>query len=182
MSIAVQGDVRPMRIYRIPLQTLSRTSVGNCSQRRCLSRAEPKINSAPPLTAGVSPEVGNTSHFLSAEPQQHRMLSRSCSSSPTPSLGASISSSSSNFVVATKPTMLDDLYQRHEFYKLIESLELLLSNFAWLDRTQTVGQAGGPRSVQVSGSSESDECPQRSHPSDLGGKTLVSLTRPKGKG
>ncbi|XP_051153923.1 GTPase-activating Rap/Ran-GAP domain-like protein 3 isoform X1 [Leptopilina boulardi] len=78
-----QGDNKPMRIYRIPLQTLSRTSVTSCSERRCASPAEP--NDKPPTT--------NDRNFLSAEP--HRSLSRSCSSSPTPSLGTSISSSSS---------------------------------------------------------------------------------------
>ncbi|OXU18201.1 hypothetical protein TSAR_010995, partial [Trichomalopsis sarcophagae] len=52
----------------------------------------------------------------------------------------------------------------------------------WLGGTQTAGQAQGPRSVLVSSSSESGECPQRSHPLDLGGKTLVSLMRPKGNG
>ncbi|OXU31215.1 hypothetical protein TSAR_007789 [Trichomalopsis sarcophagae] len=55
-------------------------------------------------------------------------------------------------------------------------------HFAWLGRMQNAGQAEGPSSVQVSSSSKIDECPQRSHPSDLGGKTLVSLRRPEGKG
>ncbi|OXU16382.1 hypothetical protein TSAR_000084 [Trichomalopsis sarcophagae] len=52
----------------------------------------------------------------------------------------------------------------------------------WLGGTQTADQAERPRSVLVSSSSESGECPQRSHPSDLRGKTLVSLMRPEGKG
>ncbi|XP_003394808.2 GTPase-activating Rap/Ran-GAP domain-like protein 3 isoform X4 [Bombus terrestris] len=69
-----QGDWKPIRIYQIPLQTLSRSSLSTCSQRRCASPAEPEIISAPP--------TGDKS-FLSVEP--HRALSRSCSSSPTPS-------------------------------------------------------------------------------------------------
>ncbi|OXU19621.1 hypothetical protein TSAR_004984, partial [Trichomalopsis sarcophagae] len=52
----------------------------------------------------------------------------------------------------------------------------------WLGGTQTAGQAERARSVLVSSSSESGECPQRSHPSGLGGKALVSLMRPEGKG
>lgn len=68
-----QGDWKPIRIYRIPLQTLSRNAGSNCSQRRCPSPAEPEIVSAPPTTDRT---------FLNVEPQ--RALSRSCSSSPTP--------------------------------------------------------------------------------------------------
>ncbi|OXU18186.1 hypothetical protein TSAR_014977, partial [Trichomalopsis sarcophagae] len=52
----------------------------------------------------------------------------------------------------------------------------------WLGGTQIAGQAERPRSVLDSSSSESGECPQQSHPSDFGGKTLVSLMRPEGKG
>ncbi|XP_060820982.1 GTPase-activating Rap/Ran-GAP domain-like protein 3 isoform X4 [Bombus pascuorum] len=69
-----QGDWKPIRIYQIPLQTLSRSSLSTCSQRRCASPAEPEIISAPPTS---------DKSFLSVEP--HRALSRSCSSSPTPS-------------------------------------------------------------------------------------------------
>ncbi|XP_033180663.1 GTPase-activating Rap/Ran-GAP domain-like protein 3 isoform X3 [Bombus impatiens] len=69
-----QGDWKPIRIYQIPLQTLSRSSLSTCSQRRCPSPAEPEIISAPPTS---------DKSFLSVEP--HRALSRSCSSSPTPS-------------------------------------------------------------------------------------------------
>ncbi|EFN74134.1 GTPase-activating Rap/Ran-GAP domain-like protein 3 [Camponotus floridanus] len=68
-----QGDWKPIRIYRIPLQTLSRNTGSNCSQRRCPSPTEPEIVSAPPTTDRT---------FLNVEP--HRALSRSCSSSPTP--------------------------------------------------------------------------------------------------
>ncbi|XP_029662871.1 GTPase-activating Rap/Ran-GAP domain-like protein 3, partial [Formica exsecta] len=68
-----QGDWKPIRIYRIPLQTLSRNAGSNCSQRRCPSPAEPEIVSAPPTTDRT---------FLNVEPQ--RAFSRSCSSSPTP--------------------------------------------------------------------------------------------------
>jgi len=68
-----QGDWKPIRIYRIPLQTLSRSTTSNCSQRRCPSPAEPEIVSAPPTSDRT---------FLNVEPQ--RLLSRSCSSSPTP--------------------------------------------------------------------------------------------------
>ncbi|KYN07546.1 PREDICTED: GTPase-activating Rap/Ran-GAP domain-like protein 3 isoform X1 [Cyphomyrmex costatus] len=68
-----QGDWKPIRIYRIPLQTLSRSTASNCSQRRCPSPAEPEIVSAPPTSDRT---------FLSVEPQ--RVHSRSCSSSPTP--------------------------------------------------------------------------------------------------
>ncbi|XP_012236079.1 GTPase-activating Rap/Ran-GAP domain-like protein 3 isoform X2 [Linepithema humile] len=68
-----QTDWKPIRIYRIPLQTLSRNTASNCSQRRCPSPAEPEIVSAPPTTDRT---------FLSVEP--HRAFSRSCSSSPTP--------------------------------------------------------------------------------------------------
>ncbi|XP_011703060.1 PREDICTED: GTPase-activating Rap/Ran-GAP domain-like protein 3 isoform X1 [Wasmannia auropunctata] len=68
-----QGDWKPIRIYRIPLQTLSRSTTSNCSQRRCPSPVEPEIVSAPPTSDRT---------FLSVEPQ--RTQSRSCSSSPTP--------------------------------------------------------------------------------------------------
>lgn len=68
-----QGDWKPIRIYRIPLQTLSRNTGSTCSQRRCPSPTEPEIVSAPPTTDRT---------FLNVEP--HRALSRSCSSSPTP--------------------------------------------------------------------------------------------------
>ncbi|XP_043510076.1 GTPase-activating Rap/Ran-GAP domain-like protein 3 isoform X4 [Frieseomelitta varia] len=68
-----QGDWKPIRIYQIPLQTLSRSTLSTCSQRRCPSPAEPEIISAPPTS---------DKSFLSVEP--HRALSRSCSSSPTP--------------------------------------------------------------------------------------------------
>ncbi|XP_014478192.1 PREDICTED: GTPase-activating Rap/Ran-GAP domain-like protein 3 isoform X1 [Dinoponera quadriceps] len=67
-----QIDWKPIRIYRIPLQTLSRSPASNCSQR-CPSPVEPEIVSAPPTTDRT---------FLNVEPQ--RILSRSCSSSPTP--------------------------------------------------------------------------------------------------
>ena len=88
-----QSDSRPMRIYRIPLQTLSRTSVSNCSQRRCPSPAEPELASTLQLQPTTPQDTSG--NFLIAEPTQHRLLSRSCSSSPTPSHGASCSSSSS---------------------------------------------------------------------------------------
>ncbi|XP_066594271.1 GTPase-activating Rap/Ran-GAP domain-like protein 3 isoform X2 [Prorops nasuta] len=68
-----QSDWKPIRIYRIPLQTLSRSSATNCSQRRCPSPAEPEIVSAPPVV---------DRSFLGVD--VHRTLSRSCSSSPTP--------------------------------------------------------------------------------------------------
>ncbi|XP_034188029.1 GTPase-activating Rap/Ran-GAP domain-like protein 3 isoform X1 [Osmia lignaria lignaria] len=67
------GEWKPIRIYQIPLQTLSRSTLSNCSQRRCPSPAEPEVVSAPPTS---------DKSFLSVEP--HRALSRSCSSSPTP--------------------------------------------------------------------------------------------------
>ncbi|XP_015181329.1 PREDICTED: GTPase-activating Rap/Ran-GAP domain-like protein 3 [Polistes dominula] len=68
------SDWKPIRIYRIPLQTLSRNLTSNCSQRRCPSPTEPEIVSAP-LTGGEN-------NFLSVDSQ--RILSRSCNSSPTP--------------------------------------------------------------------------------------------------
>ncbi|XP_026673257.1 GTPase-activating Rap/Ran-GAP domain-like protein 3 [Ceratina calcarata] len=68
-----QGDWKPIRIYQIPLQTLSRSTLSTCTQRRCPSPAEPEIISTPPTTDKT---------FLTVEP--HRALSRSCSSSPTP--------------------------------------------------------------------------------------------------
>ncbi|XP_015599413.1 GTPase-activating Rap/Ran-GAP domain-like protein 3 isoform X2 [Cephus cinctus] len=77
-----QGETKPIRIYRIPLQTLSRPTVTNCSQKRCPSPAEPDIVSASPTC---------DRNFLSAEP--HRILSRSCSSSPTPNQPTSVASS-----------------------------------------------------------------------------------------
>ncbi|KAL7301678.1 hypothetical protein TKK_0005680 [Trichogramma kaykai] len=101
---SVQSDSRPMRIYRIPLQTLSRTSnVSNCGaggQRRCASPTEPELVAAlqqqPNSNSCNAPQLLDTSgNFLIAEQPQHRLLSRSCSSSPTPSHGASCSSSSS---------------------------------------------------------------------------------------
>ncbi|XP_076663461.1 GTPase-activating Rap/Ran-GAP domain-like protein 3 isoform X2 [Andrena cerasifolii] len=67
------GDWKPIRIYQIPLQTLSKTSLSTCNQGRCPSPGEPEVISAPPTT---------DKSFLSVEP--HRALSRSCSSSPTP--------------------------------------------------------------------------------------------------
>ncbi|XP_043510075.1 GTPase-activating Rap/Ran-GAP domain-like protein 3 isoform X3 [Frieseomelitta varia] len=69
----LHSDWKPIRIYQIPLQTLSRSTLSTCSQRRCPSPAEPEIISAPPTS---------DKSFLSVEP--HRALSRSCSSSPTP--------------------------------------------------------------------------------------------------
>ncbi|XP_012283954.1 GTPase-activating Rap/Ran-GAP domain-like protein 3 isoform X2 [Orussus abietinus] len=71
-----QGDVKPMRIYRIPLQTLSRTTVTTCGQGRCPSPGEPEVVSAPP--------TADSKKFLSVE--MPRVLSRSCSSSPTPNV------------------------------------------------------------------------------------------------
>ncbi|XP_020284932.1 GTPase-activating Rap/Ran-GAP domain-like protein 3 isoform X2 [Pseudomyrmex gracilis] len=68
-----QGDWKPIRIYRIPLQTLSRNTTSNCSQRRCPSPVEPEIVSAPPTASDRT--------FLSVETPR---ASRSCSSSPTP--------------------------------------------------------------------------------------------------
>ncbi|XP_043500600.1 GTPase-activating Rap/Ran-GAP domain-like protein 3 isoform X2 [Polistes fuscatus] len=68
------SDWKPIRIYRIPLQTLSRNLTSNRSQRRCPSPTEPEIVSAP-LTGGEN-------NFLTVESQ--RILSRSCNSSPTP--------------------------------------------------------------------------------------------------
>ncbi|XP_076182297.1 GTPase-activating Rap/Ran-GAP domain-like protein 3 isoform X2 [Ptiloglossa arizonensis] len=68
-----QNDWKPIRIYQIPLQTLSRSTLSTCTQRRCPSPAEPEVISAPPTT---------DRSFLTVEP--HRVLSRSCSSSPTP--------------------------------------------------------------------------------------------------
>ncbi|KZC09628.1 GTPase-activating Rap/Ran-GAP domain-like protein 3 [Dufourea novaeangliae] len=68
-----QTDWKPIRIYQIPLQTLSRSTLSTCNQRRCPSPAEPEVISAPPATDRT---------FLTVEP--HRALSRSCSSSPTP--------------------------------------------------------------------------------------------------
>ncbi|XP_050459379.1 GTPase-activating Rap/Ran-GAP domain-like protein 3 isoform X1 [Cataglyphis hispanica] len=79
-----QGDWKPIRIYRIPLQTLSRNAGSNCSQRRCPSPAEPEIVSAPPTTDRT---------FLNVEPQ--RAFSRSCSSSPTPTPTTNLPSSCS---------------------------------------------------------------------------------------
>lgn len=69
-----QSDWKPIRIYQIPLQTLSRSTLSTCSQRRCPSPGESEIISSAPPTTDKS--------FLSVEP--HRALSRSCSSSPTP--------------------------------------------------------------------------------------------------
>ncbi|XP_014601552.1 PREDICTED: GTPase-activating Rap/Ran-GAP domain-like protein 3 isoform X2 [Polistes canadensis] len=71
------SDWKPIRIYRIPLQTLSRNLTSNCSQRRCPSPTDPEIVSAP-LTGGEN-------NFLTVESQ--RILSRSCNSSPTPPSG-----------------------------------------------------------------------------------------------
>ncbi|XP_043668932.1 GTPase-activating Rap/Ran-GAP domain-like protein 3 isoform X1 [Vespula pensylvanica] len=68
------SDWKPIRIYRIPLQTLSRNMTSTCNQRRCPSPVEPEIVSAP-LTGGEN-------NFLSVE--SPRILSRSCNSSPTP--------------------------------------------------------------------------------------------------
>lgn len=68
-----QADWKPIRIYRIPLQTLSRNTTSNCSQRRCPSPVEPEIVSAPPTASDRT--------FLSVETPR---ASRSCSSSPTP--------------------------------------------------------------------------------------------------
>ncbi|XP_078039328.1 GTPase-activating Rap/Ran-GAP domain-like protein 3 isoform X1 [Augochlora pura] len=68
-----QNDWKPIRIYQIPLQTLSRSSLSTCAQRRCPSPVEPEVTSAPPTTDRT---------FLTVEP--HRAVSRSCSSSPTP--------------------------------------------------------------------------------------------------
>ncbi|KAG7209557.1 hypothetical protein KM043_015635 [Ampulex compressa] len=68
-----QADWKPIRIYRIPLQTLSRTTGSNSSQRRCPSPGEPEVTSAPPT---------GDRNFLTVETP--RTLSRSCSSSPTP--------------------------------------------------------------------------------------------------
>ncbi|XP_076276257.1 GTPase-activating Rap/Ran-GAP domain-like protein 3 isoform X2 [Lasioglossum baleicum] len=68
-----QNDWKPIRIYQIPLQTLSRSNLSICTQRRCPSPIEPEITSAPPTSDRT---------FLTVEP--HRALSRSCSSSPTP--------------------------------------------------------------------------------------------------
>ncbi|XP_046817899.1 GTPase-activating Rap/Ran-GAP domain-like protein 3 isoform X5 [Vespa crabro] len=67
------SDWKPIRIYRIPLQTLSRNITSNCSQR-CPSPVEPEIVSAS-LTSGEN-------NFLSVD--SPRILSRSCNSSPTP--------------------------------------------------------------------------------------------------
>ncbi|XP_054016095.1 GTPase-activating Rap/Ran-GAP domain-like protein 3 isoform X1 [Hylaeus anthracinus] len=72
-SQSSQNDWKPIRIYQIPLQTLSRSTLSTCAQRRCPSPAEPEVISAPPTT---------DRSFLTVEP--HRALSRSCSSSPTP--------------------------------------------------------------------------------------------------
>ncbi|XP_076380937.1 GTPase-activating Rap/Ran-GAP domain-like protein 3 isoform X3 [Megalopta genalis] len=68
-----QNDWKPIRIYQIPLQTLSRSSLSTCAQRRCPSPVEPEVTSAPPTSDRT---------FLTVEP--HRAVSRSCSSSPTP--------------------------------------------------------------------------------------------------
>ncbi|XP_034948149.1 GTPase-activating Rap/Ran-GAP domain-like protein 3 isoform X2 [Chelonus insularis] len=79
-----QSDSKPLRIYRIPLHTLSRSAPSNCTQRRCPSPVEPEIvNAQPP----------SDPNFLSVEP--HRLLSRSCSSSPTPNMAASSASTPS---------------------------------------------------------------------------------------
>lgn len=67
-------DWKPIRIYRIPLQTLSRNMTSTCNQMRCPSPVEPEIVSAP--------ITGGDRNFLSVESQ--RVLSRSCNSSPTP--------------------------------------------------------------------------------------------------
>ncbi|KAK0180091.1 hypothetical protein PV327_005769 [Microctonus hyperodae] len=76
-----QSESKPLRIYRIPLHTLSRTTTSDCNQRRCASPVEPEIMNAQP---------SNNPNFLSVEP--HRLLSRSCSSSPTPNLATSSAS------------------------------------------------------------------------------------------
>ncbi|XP_039303829.1 GTPase-activating Rap/Ran-GAP domain-like protein 3 [Solenopsis invicta] len=76
------SDWKPIRIYRIPLQTLSRSTASNCSQRRCPSPTEPEIVSAPPTSDRT---------FLNVEPQRS---SRSCSSSPTPTPTTNLPSSS----------------------------------------------------------------------------------------
>ncbi|XP_014295743.1 GTPase-activating Rap/Ran-GAP domain-like protein 3 isoform X3 [Microplitis demolitor] len=78
------SDSKPLRIYQIPLNTLSKNTASSCSNRRCPSPIEPEILSAQP---------SNDSNFLTVEP--HRLLSRSCSSSPTPNLAVSSASTPS---------------------------------------------------------------------------------------
>ncbi|XP_012254157.2 GTPase-activating Rap/Ran-GAP domain-like protein 3 isoform X2 [Athalia rosae] len=65
-------EAKPMRIYKIPLSTLSGTAVSTC-ERRCPSPAEPDLVSVPP---------SGDRNFLMVD--SNRTLSRSCSSSPTP--------------------------------------------------------------------------------------------------
>ncbi|XP_046415512.1 GTPase-activating Rap/Ran-GAP domain-like protein 3 isoform X6 [Neodiprion fabricii] len=65
-------EAKPMRIYKIPLSTLSGTTVATC-ERRCPSPAEPDLVPAPP---------SGDANFLTVD--SSRALSRSCSSSPTP--------------------------------------------------------------------------------------------------
>ncbi|XP_015108623.1 GTPase-activating Rap/Ran-GAP domain-like protein 3 isoform X2 [Diachasma alloeum] len=79
-----QNDGKPLRIYTIPLHTLSRPTSKTSNRGRCTSPVEPEIVNAQPQC---------DPNFLSVEP--HRLLSRSCSSSPTPNLGASSASTPS---------------------------------------------------------------------------------------
>ncbi|XP_046739648.1 GTPase-activating Rap/Ran-GAP domain-like protein 3 isoform X3 [Diprion similis] len=70
--VSASPEAKPMRIYKIPLSTLSGTTVTTC-ERRCPSPAEPDLVSAPP---------SGDANFLTVD--SSRALSRSCSSSPTP--------------------------------------------------------------------------------------------------
>ncbi|XP_046415511.1 GTPase-activating Rap/Ran-GAP domain-like protein 3 isoform X5 [Neodiprion fabricii] len=70
--LSASPEAKPMRIYKIPLSTLSGTTVATC-ERRCPSPAEPDLVPAPP---------SGDANFLTVD--SSRALSRSCSSSPTP--------------------------------------------------------------------------------------------------
>ncbi|CAG5095244.1 Similar to GARNL3: GTPase-activating Rap/Ran-GAP domain-like protein 3 (Gallus gallus) [Cotesia congregata] len=69
---------------RVDTKTDKDDRTSNCSNRRCPSPIEPEILNAQPT---------NDLNFLTVEP--HRLLSRSCSSSPTPNLAVSSASTPS---------------------------------------------------------------------------------------
>ncbi|XP_043274870.1 GTPase-activating Rap/Ran-GAP domain-like protein 3 [Venturia canescens] len=81
---APQGDTKPMRIYRIPFHTLSRAPSTHCPRRIC---------SSPTGTDIIGPQPSGDNNLLSVN--SHRVLSRSCSSSPTPTIDASFPNTAS---------------------------------------------------------------------------------------
>lgn len=78
----VQSDAKPLRIYQIPLQTLSKPHNSSINQRRCQSPTELDV---------VDEQPSNDSNFLSIN--THRLPSRSCS--PTPNIAVSSASTPS---------------------------------------------------------------------------------------